>query len=521
MKLYIGITAVVALEVASVVYAEHTRDVVKVPITTIHLARKQSTVGRWMHTLSKYGMETMSGPRGYQRGRVVSGSKTNLARVPLIDFEFDREYYGTVSIGEPPQSFKIDFDTGSSQFIVSSKGCSECSGSSHYDPSISKSFQGSRNPWQITYGDLSHAEGVLGRDDVTVGQITVSNQQLALVKSESSGFDEMIDGIMGLAFGALSTSVASTKTVFENMMEQKLVDRGIFSFYLGKASLNGGGEVIFGGMDTERIAEGHKITYTPVTRAKYWQINVEDILVNDQPIQPLLSRQAKTSFRNVAGIMDTGTTLLIVPLQISYAIHRAIHGSREYGQTWTVPCDLGKQFPEERVQLQIGGKKFKIPFEDLVREPADEQDHCYSGIQPTLSNFMIIGDLFIKNNYVVFDQEKKRVGIAPLRFETKNGGRDVQEDGLIISGASTEKTDDEKETESRNYIEDDDDDNYDQVNNEEEYNQDSDESENPKDGVKLEKPMLMRMGWEISDDMANPVDNSLARSMSKVKATFH
>lgn len=63
----------------------------RVPITTIKLSRKQSTVGRWMHTLGKYGMSTKGSPRGVQRDRVIPDSKTNLARVPLVDFEFDRE----------------------------------------------------------------------------------------------------------------------------------------------------------------------------------------------------------------------------------------------------------------------------------------------------------------------------------------------------------------------------------------------------------------------------------------------
>ncbi|KAF9328101.1 hypothetical protein BG006_008661 [Podila minutissima] len=485
MKLNIGITAAL-LACTSVSLAAH-KDVVKVPITTINLSRKPSTVGRWMHTLGKYGISTKGGPRGVQRGRVIPDAETNLARVPLVDFEFDREYYGTVKIGEPPQSFKVDFDTGSSQFIVSSKGCVECSGTSHYDSAISSTFKGTDNPWQITYGDMSHAEGVLGHDRVIIDGITVANQQLALVTSESQGFDETIDGIMGLAFGALSTNVASTHTVFENMMAQKLVNRGIFSFYLGKSSLNGGGEVIFGGMDMNRVADGYNITYTPVTRPKYWQINIENILVNDRPIQPALGSKftAKSIFRNVAGIMDTGTTLMIVPLQISYGIHRAIHGAREYGQTWTVPCDLGSQFPEGEVQLEISGKRFKIPFEDLVREPTGEAELCYSGIQPSSSNFMIIGDVFIKNNYVVFDQENKRVGIAPLKLETKvqshNAGKnDEEEEEDVVSGSSVDKYKD-------------------------------------KGSKKLDKPFLMTMGWEITDDM-DSIGEVLPKSLKKVNA---
>ncbi|KAG0231286.1 hypothetical protein BGX31_005574 [Mortierella sp. GBA43] len=458
MKLYTGITTAILLVASNTVLAATSEDVLKVPISTIHSDVRPSTMGRWKHTLLKYGLihkrrRDKVGHHGHQRGRIED--ETSLARIPLVDYDFDREYYGTVKIGQPPQTFKIDFDTGSSQFIISSKGCIECSGNTHYDPSASDTFKANGKPWKITYGDQSHAEGILGHDLITLDNITVTNQQLALVTNESVGFDDTIDGIMGLAFGSLSSSIAGTKTVFENMMAQNVVDRGIFSFYLGKASLNGGGEVIFGGMDMNRVESGHKITYTPVTRAKYWQINVENVLVNGKTVaynnnyndfqydvdnydesenddkgeDPDSSdasvRHGKKKNRhpksNIAGIMDTGTTLMIVPQQLARSIHRKVQGALEYDPSWTVPCDLAERHPEGKVELEIEGKRFKIPYEDLVREETEEGTGvCYSGIQTSSARFMIIGDVFIKNNYVVFDQENKRVGIAPLKLEKRH-----------------------------------------------------------------------------------------------------
>ncbi|KAF9402296.1 hypothetical protein BGZ94_004966 [Podila epigama] len=381
-------------------------------------------MGRWAHSLRKYRLtakkgSTFGGPRTHRDA--AFDNTTNLARVPLVDFDFDREYYGTVMVGEPPQAFKIDFDTGSSQFIISSKDCTDCSGTTRYDTTASLTFRENGQPWHITYGDLSQAEGILGHDKVRIDDIEVQDQQLALVTNESQGFDEAIDGIMGLSFGALSSSIASTRTVFENMMEQRLVEKGIFSFYLGKASQGGGGEVIFGGMDMSWVEPGEELTFTPVTRPKYWQINVENVLVNGKVIK-YISKDRETlgeadrKRANVAGIVDTGTTLMIVPSRLAQLIHRKVTGAAMVGPSWAVPCDLVRQSRDgSKVELQIEGKRFGIPFEDLVREPTDVEGMCFSGIQPSSGTFMIIGDVFIKNNYVVFDQENRRVGFAPLR----------------------------------------------------------------------------------------------------------
>ncbi|KAF9347754.1 hypothetical protein BGX26_000791, partial [Mortierella sp. AD094] len=433
MKVRIGITSAILLVASSAVFAAApapTDEFLKISIQQFNATpRRPSTVGQWTHTLRKYGLTQRGrgGAQGDQRGRYEE--ETNLARIPLVDYDFDREYYGTVMIGQPPQAFKIDFDTGSSQFIISSKNCIECSGTTHYDSEASTTFKANGKPWRITYGDQSHAEGFLGHDLITLDGIRVEDQQLALVASESAGFDDTIVGIMGLAFGSLSTSIASTKTVFENMMAQGVVDRGIFSFYLGKSSLQGRGEVIFGGMDMGRIQDGHTVTYAPVTKPKYWETNIENVLVNGNVIpykdNYVMEGGSKTTKKkdntnknsNIPGIMDTGTTLMIVPQRLAKSIHHKIPDATEYEPSWTVPCDLAARHPEGKIELQIQGKKFAIPYEDLVREKSDQSGVCYSGIQTSSAGFIIIGDVFIKNNYVIFDQENKRVGFAPLKLE--------------------------------------------------------------------------------------------------------
>ena len=296
----------------------------------------------------------------------------------------------------------MQFDTGSSRFVISTTECAACSGDSPYNRSLSSTFHEGIQPWKIKYGDGSFAEGVVAKDLVTLGSISVQNQTLNMVLAESSNFDDTVDGVLGLSFGSISGST----TVFESMMQQGIVDQGIFSFYFGKRSLNGGGEVIFGGLDMGRIELGNEITYTPVTQATHWNINIQDFTMNDMSLQG----EQKTPLH---AIVDTGTTLLVGPEAMVRIYHSQIPRSRRFKKTWVVPC-MGNI----NLGIVIEGKTFWVPYKDLAREYVG-LGLCFSAVQTSSADFLILGDVFLKNNYVVFDQEGMRVGFAPLKAEEK------------------------------------------------------------------------------------------------------
>merc|ERR1712176_1410421 len=87
------------------------------------------------------------------------------------------------------------------------------------------------------------------------------------------------DGIMGLAFEALSLGGATT--VFKNAIDQGAVNKPIFAFKLGD---NADGELTFGGYDDSKFKGD--ISWVSLSEPKYWEIKVDDVQIGSYSLVP-------------------------------------------------------------------------------------------------------------------------------------------------------------------------------------------------------------------------------------------
>lgn len=161
--------------------------------------------------LSKYGVSI---PDGLARNMANLDAARILARTSgsakAEPEQYDIQYLTPVDIGTPPQTLNLDFDSGSSDlWVFSSKmPSSSVQGQAIYDPSKSKSSKEVKGAtWNITYGDKSTSGGVVYRDTVTVGNVTVQSQGVEAATQVSQQFtrDANNDGLLGLAFSSLNT----------------------------------------------------------------------------------------------------------------------------------------------------------------------------------------------------------------------------------------------------------------------------------------------------------------------------
>ncbi|XP_005989293.1 pepsin A-like [Latimeria chalumnae] len=323
---------------------------------------------------------------------------TFAADEPLVNY-MDMEYFGVISIGTPPQSFKVIFDTGSANLWVLSVYCDSppCKNHPTFNPQKSSTFRYSNKHVNIWYGAGSMT-GFLGYDTVKIGSIVDPNQIFGLSRTETGSFFYYapFEGLLGLAYPSISASGATP--VFDNLMKQGLVSEHLFSFYLSKDAQTSS-VVTFGGIDTSYYTGN--INWIPLSHQTYWQITMESVTVNNQVVGCNGGCQA---------IVDTGTALIGGPYNDILAIQRRIGAYPNNYGTYDVDCNNLSNMPYIGISLN-GVQYYLSPAAYVVKRKSS----CTSGFFTMSMNGVpswILGDVFLREYYSIFDRANNKVGLA-------------------------------------------------------------------------------------------------------------
>ncbi|XP_057583124.1 pregnancy-associated glycoprotein 2-like [Hippopotamus amphibius kiboko] len=286
----------------------------------------------------------------------------NISLQPLRNY-LDVCYVGNITIGTPPQEFRVVFDTTSSFMWVPSINCSSLSYRTHnlFNPQLSTTFQPSGRSFNLEYGSW-RIVGILAYDTVRIMNLVDLGQAFILSEMQSGMFQAFFDGVLGLGYPSLAPK--RIIPVFDNMKKRGVISQPVFAFYLSTKKENGS-VVMFGGVDHSY----HKgqLKWIPVSRNHYWQVTMNSITMNGAVVGCCRGCQA---------ILDTGTALLVGPTRLVTTLHELIN-AMPFGEEYMVPCSNIQSLPS--IIFTINGHDYPVPAEAYMWK--SPYSTCISRIQ--------------------------------------------------------------------------------------------------------------------------------------------
>ncbi len=302
-------------------------------------------------------------------------------------------YVGTVSLGTPPQTFQLAFDTGSADTWVASTKCDgSCDAKNKFDASKSSTYV--YNGTEFTIGYLAGTvHGVMARDTLRIAGVEIKDQLFGELVNGTDLADSFtnsqFDGVMGFAFSNLSAT--NTPTVFDNMVAEGLVDSPVFSFYLS-SDPSKPGQLTLGGTDPSRYVGD--VVYVDVTKPQTWSIKLDAFNVNGVNYVPLDA--PANSFTTVH--IDSGSAALFLPSRILTELMSQLGATQQ---------ESSGQYAVECIRLPLlygfdfilGGNTYTLTPWDYT---LDDNDTCLLSVLPISregddeSAAWVLGDVFMR-----------------------------------------------------------------------------------------------------------------------------
>ena len=315
--------------------------------------------------------------------------------IAIHDYQ-NAQFFGEFYMGTPPQKFSAIFDTGSSNVWVPTPGTKGTLLKHTYNHDKSSTYKPDGSIFQIMYGS-GPVSGYQSSDVLTLGSVSVPqgfaeiNDTTGLGSAYSAG---KFDGLFGLAFNTIS--VNGIPTPMDNMAEAGALDANLFSFYLSNTD-GSDGELLFGGINESKYTG--ELNWHALSNPRYWQVAVDSFTVGGASIST-----------SKAAIVDSGTSLLVGPTADVKAFMKKIGAYNvPFTPEYMVSCT--KEMPD--FDVTIGGVTYTLASKDyLIDTGASACLVGMMGMDGLPDDLWILGDVFMRKYYTVFDYTNKKIGIA-------------------------------------------------------------------------------------------------------------
>lgn len=324
---------------------------------------------------------------------------------PLDQDGLDFSYFSVVQVGSQMKKMWLALDTGSPSTWVFGTSCtsSVCTNHHTWDSSASSTYVDKLATFTVGYGSGT-VSGHLGQDTMSIAGLDVNFEFGSAAAATQDFRNYPIDGILGL--GRSYTAGWDIPSFMDIVMQDGLIGSNIVGFSLSRASDNPrDGEVNFGVIDTTKF--NGDLTYTAIN-ADTWTIPLDDTYVNGQAC----------GLTGKSATIDTGTTYILIPPADAATLFSLIPGSFPSGKNYIIPCNS-----TATLEFEFSGVKYSILPDDYIGSAST--GGCVSTIvahQSSGANTWLVGDVFLKNVYSVFDFDNSQIGFGARAIESTGNG---------------------------------------------------------------------------------------------------
>ncbi|CRH01267.1 plasmepsin VIII, putative [Plasmodium relictum] len=324
----------------------------------------------------------------------------------------NRQFIGEISIGNPPQIFKVLFDTGSTNLWIPSKNCyaKACNNKRKYDQKISKNYKlvKKRNPVEIFFG-TGKIQMIYVSDDIHLGDIKVNNQEFGVASymSDDPFSDMLFDGLFGLG---ISEDNTKKQLIYDNIPKISS-KRNIFSIYYPK-NFNDDGAITFGGYDKKFIEPNSEIDWFDVSSKKYWAVKMIGLKINDV----FLDVCSKNNDGYCEAVIDTGTSSIAGPKDDLMLLTNLLNpGKSCYNKmflknfSFILSDENGTHKEYELTPKDYIVNSFRL--DPILKVPCNFA-FMPINISSTTGYLYILGQIFLQKYYAIFVKDNMKIGLA-------------------------------------------------------------------------------------------------------------
>ena len=307
----------------------------------------------------------------------------------------------------------------------------DCSTYGTFDTNSSSTFKSNNTYFAISYGDNSYASGTWGQDVLDMSGVNITGVSFGV-----SNFTNSTVGVLGIGLPGAETTYSGTGAAESNrtpyqyanlpimLRSSGAIEHTAYSLYLDSSDAQYG-SVLFGAVDHSKYTgDLYTVPIINIYRNQGYTYPIEfDITLQGIGISSS-SEQVTISQTKIPALLDSGTTITYMPADLVSLLAEQIGASFSSTSGFYEMSCLSSDDDTDLV-FDFGGFHISAPLSDFLISTTVSNRQCIFAVVPQASQNVILGDVFLRQAYVVYDLENYEISLGQADYSDDSEDIDI------------------------------------------------------------------------------------------------